>query len=199
MGIGKYILTSLLSVLFAAVTLFLYQVYIGPRGNGGAQVTSQGPTIERLQKLAQLVTLNVSISDVIIAEGEGCKGSWLIRGDGLIGIDLDHAQIVDKNEEVKQASIRLPRPHVLQSRVDHNRTKTWRVEKQNWFGTDPDALRDTVMQKAQELVQQAADSDANISQAKIHAEEIIKNLYSEFGWTVTVTWQDSSPQPTTSK
>jgi hypothetical protein len=36
-------------------------------------VQSQGPTIERLERLSQLVTTRVSVADVLVGEGEGIR------------------------------------------------------------------------------------------------------------------------------
>jgi hypothetical protein len=56
---------------------------------------------------------------VLVGEGEGCRGAWLIRGDALIGVDLSRAQILDKDDEARRATVRFPPPGVLQARVDH--------------------------------------------------------------------------------
>ena len=163
------------------------------------RVESLGPTVERLAKLAQLVTVKVTVSDVLIGEGEGNKGAWLIKGDALIGIDVAHPEILETNDEAKTAKVRLPLPHVVNARVDHDRTRTWKVEKLSWvpflFAGDPDALRDNVMKQAQAMVQNYAESPENIAMAKTHAEEVIRNLYAQFGWNVEVTWQDAPSRP----
>ena len=153
-------------------------------------VQSQGPTIERLERLNQLVTTRVSVADVLVGEGEGCRGVWLIRGDALIAVDLGQARITARREDAKQATILLPEPEVLQPRVDHQRTRTWEVRRLAWlpWNADQDRLRDTVMAQAQQLVVQAAGSAENIQQAKIAAETILKTLYAEVGWSITVQW-----------
>ena len=93
-----------------------------------AVVSSQGPTIERLERLSHLVSSRVSVADVLIGEGDGCHGAWLIRGDALLAVDLTHAQISEKDEAARRATILLPQPGILQPRVDHSRTKTWEVK-----------------------------------------------------------------------
>ena len=154
-------------------------------------VQSQGPTIERLERLSQLVTTRVSIADVLVGEGDGCRGAWLIRGDALIAVNLDQARITARREDTRQATLLLPQPEVLQPRVDHQRTRTWEVRRLAWlpWNADQDRLRDTVMLQAQQLVAQAAGSAENIQQAKIAAETILKALYAEVGWEVQVTWE----------
>ncbi len=154
-------------------------------------VRSQGPTIERLERLNQLVTTRVSVADVLVGEGEGCRGAWLIRGDALIAVNLSQARITARHEDTKQATIVLPQPVVLQPRVDHRHTRTWEVRRMAWlsWNADQDRLRDTVMLQAQQLVAQAAGSAENIQQARIAAETILKALYAEVGWDVQVTWE----------
>lgn len=162
-----------------------------------AQVQSQGPSIERLQRLSQLVTLKVTISDVLIGESEGCRGSWLIRGDALLGIDLAQANIIDRDDAARRATLLLPAPIVLHPRVDHRRTKTWQVRRMAWlpWNADEDRLRDAVMQQAQELVTHAAGSAENFSQAQAAAESAITTFFSEVGWQVKVTWMPESANP----
>ena len=154
-------------------------------------VTSQGPTIERLERVSTLVASRVYVADVLIGEGSGCRGAFLIRGDALLAIPLDKAG--DRQGRVRKAcTIRLPPPEVLQARVDHSRTKTWEVKTTTWipFGTDQDALRDEVMHQAQLMVAQAAGSKENIEQAKRSAEAIIGALYEHVGSTVQTVWQE---------
>jgi hypothetical protein len=156
-------------------------------------VTSQGPTIERLQRLSHLVTSHVYVADVLIGEGEGCRGAWLIRGDALEACNLAKATIIEKNESDRTAAIRLPQPEVLQARVDHEKTKTWEVRSTTWipWQADQDRLRDEVMLQAQRLVAQAAASKENIDQAQQQAEVVIASLYEHVGWTVRIVWQET--------
>ena len=86
-------LAVFVAVALLGLTMGLWH-YLG-RGKPTA-VLSQGPTVERLQRLAHLVTTRVYIADVLVGEGEGCRGAWLIKGDALIGIDLSQAKIVEQ-------------------------------------------------------------------------------------------------------
>jgi hypothetical protein len=162
------------------------------------KVTSQGPTIERLERLAQLITTRVHVADVLVGEDQGCQGSWLIRGDGLLGIDLGRTEIIDRDEQARQATIVLPQPCVLQARVDHEKTRTWEVRRTSWvpWRGDKDALRDSVMREAQKLVAQAANSPENLAHARTAAEAILQGFYEEVGWRVRVRWKaDEVVQP----
>ena len=161
-------------------------------------VHSQGPTVERLEQLASLVVTRVFVADILVGEGNGCRGAWLIRGDALIAVNLGQASIIEKNETAKRATIRLPQPEVLQARVDHEKTQIWELRTTTWipWAADKDSLRDAVMAQAQRLVGHAAGSAEDIEQAKAAAESAIRGFYSEVGWQITLVWAsqaDSKP------
>jgi len=165
-------------------------------------IQSQGPTTERLTQLSHLAAARIFISDVLVGEGNGCKGAWLIRGDALIAVDLSKAAVVEKDEAKKRATIRLPTPEVLQARVDHERTRVFEVKSTTWipWASDSDSLRDAVYAHAQRLVAHAAGSPENIGQAKTSAETVIRGFYSEVGWQITLVWPSpADPKPSAVK
>ena len=182
-----------LGLLVVAVLLTIVRWWPSRQGKS-ATFISQGPTVERLERLSHLVTTRVYVADVLTAEAEGHRGAWLIRGDGLIAVNLARASIVAKDDQVKHATLRLPQPEVLQARVDHTRTRTWEVRKTTWvpWGGDQDKLRDCVMRHAQQLVAHAAGSPENLGQAKAATEAMVRGFYEEFGWQVRVTWESDS-------
>ena len=176
-----------LATSLVAVALVLPRLQPSP---ASITIRSEGPTIQRIERLSRLVSSRVTVADVLVGEGDGCRGSWLIRGDALLGVDLSRAQILDKDDDARRATVRLPPPEVMQARVDHQRTKTWEVRRMTWlaWNADQDRLRDEVMRQAQQLVSQAAGSTENLQQARTAAEAIIAAFYSEVGWQVQVTW-----------
>ena len=180
-------------ILCLLLAAFALSIALMPRLNPpppAITIQSQGPTLQRLDRLSQLVTMRVCVADFLIGEGEGHCGAWLIKGDALIGLDLRQARIVEKDEQTRRASICLPGPAVLQSRVDHQRTRTWEVKKTGWvpWSGDADKLRDQVMCEAQKLVARAAGAEDNLAQAKAAAETVIRSFYEEVGWQVEVAW-----------
>jgi hypothetical protein len=164
------------------------------RTNASDLVSFTGtPTVERLERLKELVTLRVHIADVLTAEGSGYKGAWLIKGDALLCVDLNRARITDKDEPHKHLVVHLPKPHVLQPRVDHNRTLTWDVEKTSWipFSGNQSALCNQAMKQAQQLVEHAASSDEYLQEARVPAEAAVKLYCKELGWEADVQWENA--------
>ena len=181
-----------LSALLAGVALFGFSYHRFELPWSPVAVTSQGPTVSRLERLSRLVTGRVYVVDVLVGETDNCRGAWLIKGDALLAIDLDHAQITEKNDQTRKATILLPQPTILQPRVDHEHTRTWEVRNMAWlpWHSDQDRVRDAVMRQAQHLVSQAAAAKENIDQAKRAAEIIIRSFYDEVGWDVKVVWEE---------
>jgi hypothetical protein len=161
------------------------------------QVTSTGPTIEKLEKLSHLVTHRVTVADVLTASENNYRGSWIIKGDALLSVDLGAAEIRDKNLTLRKAKIILPQPRAIQPRVDHNKTILWSIEKGNGlayvkaslgFG-DSNNLRNNAMKTAQRLVEEACRSSDCIKESRERTAMLLHNLYSELGWDVEIEWR----------
>ena len=90
----------------------------------------------------------------------------------------------------------LPEPQVFQPRVDHSRTRTWSVERVAWlpWHADQDALRDAVYLRARSSWTTPLTPPRTSRPRRSTAETVLKGLYSEVGWQLTVTWHsvDSS-------
>jgi len=140
------------------------------------------------------VALRIEVADILVAQGNGCRGVWLLKGDSHLSVDMGQAKIADKHDDTKQATIILPEPQVLAPRIDHSRTRTWSVERVTWlpWNADQDALRDAVYAEGQKLVAHTAASAENLQAARVTAEVVIKSLYSEVGWQLTVKWGSTS-------
>lgn len=187
----EIVLILAVAVLLAMLVMPLLQ-WLGFVGDGRTEFQSSGPTVTQLESLAELVPLRVHIADVLVAEGESYRGSWLVKGDAVISVSLKGARIENRDDSRKTAIIVLPPPRVLQARVDHERTKTWNVEKSSWvpFVGNPDRLRDSAMQHAQKLIEEAAQEEKNLNYARETAAIVLKSMYRLNGWDVDVQWSD---------
>jgi len=143
----------------------------------------------------------VNVADVLVAEGEGYRGSWLIKGDALLSIDLSQAKVVTINNQLRTATIHLPQPKVSSPRVDFTRSKTWDVEKVTWipWGGDQGVLRDLAMLHAQQLVEFAAGTEENMEHARTSTSRVVGSIYRMVDWDVTIEWEEvpkrSTPPP----
>ena len=156
------------------------------------QIRSLGPTISQLERISELVPIRIHVADVLIAEGEGFRGAWLIRGDAVLACDVSRAKIMQIDSTARSATLRLPQLRVTSARVDHERTKTWNVEKTSWWpwsGGNQNALRDTAMFHAQQLIEETALSERNLEPAKAQTVLLIQQMYEVVGWNVSVEWE----------
>lgn len=184
------ILALVLIAAIAGVLVYLRQLRVVPPPP--IVVSSSGPTIQRLERLSQLVTSKVTICDVLIGVSEDSKGAFLIRGDALIGLDLSKAVITEKDDARRQATIQLPQPRVILARVDHERSKVYEFRTTSWipWHAQPGRLLEEAMLQSQRMVTQAANSPENIEQARRQAEVIITALYEHLGWTLKIVFQE---------
>ncbi len=185
--------TIVIVVLVAVVVGFVAGILVHDASSHRPTVmASFGPTVTELQKLAELVTTKVYVADVLIGESPKYRGSWLIKGDALIAVDMNKAAVVSRDDDAKTASVRLPVPRVVQPRVDHEKTRTWDVERRTWkpwVPGSPDELRDEAMRQAQQLVTDAAGNEEALQYAKRRAETLIPQFYEMVGWKVQVVWE----------
>jgi hypothetical protein len=156
---------------------------------------STGPTVIQLERLRQLVSTRVHVADVLVGESRWLEGAWIIRGDALLAVDMCQAEVEDRDEQARTATILLPQPAVLSARVDHERTQQWDIKSRSWIplaGTllgDRRALEQEAMQQAQRLVERAAGTDENAATARRGAEGMLAEFYGAVGWRVSVRWK----------
>lgn len=155
-------------------------------------VHSMLPTVIQLERIGHLTTARVHITDVLWAEGEGYRGSWLVSGDARLSCDVSKARIENIDMAKRTATIRLPPPQVISARVNHEKTKTWSVEKTTWLPWkwgDQDVMRNAAMIHSEKLIETAAGSDQHLVSAKVQAEFLIRQLYEFIDWKIEVQWE----------
>lgn len=185
------LLLVLILVSFLIALSVGFGFWLGRTISARTNVRSMGPTVTQLEQIGELTSTRVHVTDVLGAEGEGYRGSWLINGDALLSCDVSTAKIVHFDAEARTATIKLPPLHVISARVDHGRTKNWSVEKTTWLPWrwgDQGIMRDAAMFHAQQLVETAAGSERHLGPAKAQAELLIRQIYDFVEWKVTVEW-----------
>ena len=144
------------------------------------QTRSLGPTVSQLEKIGELASARIHVTDILMADGEGFRGAWLIKGDALLACDVSLAKILNLNPTARTATLRLPPLRVTSARVDHTKTKTWSVEKKTWLpwsGGNQTVFSDAAMHHAQQLIETTAASSQHLEQSKAQAELLIGRMY----------------------
>ena len=182
-------------VLMLTVVLLSSRWLIPPSFFWPAQTfTSTGPTITQIQAQGDLVTLKVTVGDVLESNDGTFQGVWLVKGDSLIAVDLRKAKLKSINEDKRQLLIQLPNPRAISPRLDHEKTKTYKIGRSTIFaipGWGDDAqLRDNAMKEAQRLVQCACSRSDIVEQARSNAMIMIRAMYRMANYDIEVEWID---------
>ena len=161
-------------------------------------IVDTGPTVVRLEKLAELATLRVHVSDVLVAENASwagtIRGAWLIKGDALLSVDLKRAKVLSSDAGTRKIVLLLPNPRVIQPRVDHNKTVVYDWQKGLLRSSDvaKEVWKDA-MKHAQQLVEQVAAEPEQIDLGRAQTESALTQVYSYAGWDLQVQWEDQKP------
>lgn len=190
----RLLLTGFLLLILVAISVG-YGIWLGRSQAvppAPTKVNSMAPTVIQLERLGELTTTRVHVTDVLWALGQGYRGSWLVSGDAMLSCDLSKATIANVNLVTRTATIQLPSLHVISARIDHEKTKTWSVEKTTWLPWrlgDQGVMRDAAMSHAQKLIETAAGAEYHLDSAKAHAELLIRQMYDFVEWKVDVEWE----------
>jgi hypothetical protein len=200
---GRCLIALLLQALIAltALAILLAQAVALLRGwDPGVRETppsfsSPGPTIVQLERLQQLVSTRVHLTDVLVGESRWLEGSWIIQGDALLAVDMSKAEVKDRDEKARTATIILPHPAVLSARVNHERSQEWDIKSRSWIPLagsllgDRRAIEQQAMLQAQQLVERAAGREDNAATARQGVESMLAEFYRAVGWQVSVCWK----------
>jgi hypothetical protein len=154
-------------------------------------IRSAGQPVIQLERIGELAPVRIHVADVLVAEGEGYRGAWLIKGDALITCDFSLAKLLEVDAVGRRARLQLPPLKVTSARIDFGKTKTWSVENTTWLpwsAGDQDVFRDAAMFHAQQLVEDAALSEASIEMAREQTELIVRQVYKAVDWNINIEW-----------
>ena len=158
-------------------------------------ITQSAPTVERVEALGDLCVLRVRLSDMLEAESPDYRAAWLIIGDALISIDLRKVRL-ESDAQAKTLRMQMPPLHVIQPRVDHERTRWWDTRSirwhNGWFTSDKTAksarLTQAAMIEAQRLIEKVSQRPEFMGDARKSAEAIVRAMYSGTGYSVSFQW-----------
>ena len=188
MSRNQKVLAAVVAVLVVVACLAAVWVFVL---HGGDAIRWRSDFhIDRLEELSELVTLRVQVSDVLCAEAKGVRAAFLVAGDAVISVDMGLAQVANRDDAARTATLLLPAPAVLNARVDHRRTLTYDVRRRLFTSSRAESrVRDAAMARAQGLIEVAAGSKENIGRARSNAEKTLRLLFKRLGWDVEIAWQ----------
>ena len=157
-------------------------------GRGETTVT-HGVVVERIRAVAQLVTSETTVRDVVVYEnrrlGSTKRSLVVVTGKVMAGIDLDTGTQVDVDERARRVHVVLPRAKVLGVEVTQLRTYDERSGLWNPFRP---ADRDTIYFLARQQLISGAGELGVTAHAEESARRLLGALIHADGYTVDVTF-----------
>jgi hypothetical protein len=162
---------------------------------------SHGIVVERIRSVAQLVTSETTVRDVVVYQnsrlGSTKRSLVVVTGRVMAGIDLDSGTQVDLDHDARRIRVVLPRAKVLSVEVTQLRTYDERSGLWNPFRP---ADRDTIYQLAREQLISAAGELGVATHAEESARRLLGALIHADGYTLDVAFSATPPpavkQPT---
>jgi hypothetical protein len=156
-------------------------------------------TIQQIQELAQLLTVQADVADIqettLTGRPGGIRALLLVRGDFRLASDLSQARLEDVDPDKKTATLILPPPQVLAPRLDHQRTRLFALQTFGLWVLIPGDRAETSVSnsayaEAQRIVAVAAQSPQIVQRARKQAEVVLGCFFTAIGWQVQVRWAD---------
>ncbi|MFY9554498.1 MAG: DUF4230 domain-containing protein [Blastocatellia bacterium] len=146
--------------------------------------------VERVQKVAKLVSSETTLRDVIIYEdtwyGSTKRSLVVVTGKILAGINLDAGNSVQVDEAAKRITITLPQPGILG--IEITELKTYDEQRGLWNPFNA-SDRDALFQRAREQLEKAS-RELNLTEtARQSARELLEGMFASSGYAVDVLYQ----------
>ena len=146
--------------------------------------------VERVQKVAKLVSSETTLRDVIIYEdtwyGSTKRSLVVVTGKVLAGINLDAGNSVQIDEKARRITITLPQPGILG--IEITEMKTYDEQRGLWNPFNA-ADRDALFQRAREQLEQTSRDLKITETARQSARELLEGMFAANGYSVEVVYQ----------
>jgi len=151
---------------------------------------SHSVAVERVQKVAKLVSSETTLRDVIVYEdtwyGSTKRSLVVVTGKVLAGIDLDAGNSVQIDDKAKKITITLPQPNILG--IEITEMKTYDEQRGLWNPFSA-ADRDILFQRAREQLE-TTSRDLKITEtAQLSARELLEGMFTSNGYSVEVVYK----------
>jgi uncharacterized protein DUF4230 len=167
---------------------------VGSFTHPGSTTITQSVVVERMREVAQLVTSETTLRDVVLYRnsrlGSTKRSLVVVTGRILTGFDLDRGTEVRVEQAGRRIHLTLPRAAVLG--VEVTELKTYDEERGLWNPFRP-ADRDSIFQLARRQLVATAGELALTRHAEESARRLIPALVSVEGYTTDVSFGPGAP------
>jgi len=183
--IGGTVVVGFLSII--GLTWLTSRLSSGQLNN---TTVSHSLVVERVQKVAKLVSSETTLRDVIIYEdtwyGSTKRSLVVVTGKVLAGIDLKGGSPVQIDEKAKRITITLPQPGILA--VEITEMQTYDEQRGLWNSFNA-ADRDALFQRAREKLEKTSVELKTTETAQQSARELLESMFTSNGYKVDVVFQ----------
>jgi len=167
---------------------------VGSFTHPGSTTITQSVVVERMREVAQLVTSETTLRDVVLYQnsrlGSTKRSLVVVTGRILTGFDLDRGTEVRVEQAGRRIHLTLPRAAVLG--VEVTELKTYDEERGLWNPFRP-ADRDSIFQLARRQLVATAGELALTRHAEESARRLIPALVGVEGYTTDVSFGPGAP------
>ena len=167
---------------------------VGSFTHPGSTTITQSVVVERMREVAQLVTSETTLRDVVLYRnsrlGSTKRSLVVVTGRILTGFDLDRGTEVRVEQAGRSIHLTLPRAAVLG--VEVTELKTYDEERGLWNPFRP-ADRDSIFQLARRQLVATAGELALTRHAEESARRLIPALVGVEGYTTDVSFGPGAP------
>ena len=167
---------------------------VGSFTHPGSTTITQSVVVERMREVAQLVTSETTLRDVVLYRnsrlGSTKRSLVVVTGRILTGFDLDRGTEVRVEQAGRRIHLTLPRAAVLG--VEVTELKTYDEERGLWNPFRP-ADRDSIFQLARRQLVATAGELALTRHAEESARRLIPALVGVEGYTTDVSFGLGTP------
>jgi len=156
-------------------------------------------TIDQIRLLQQLVTAKLVVTELVTTTSAGHTGSMVVvvaaKGELVLGVDLQDAELVNVNQASRQATLVLPAPRLLDVHVDHGHSRVLMISSHGLWQLLPadsaiDArLIDRAYAAAEQQLQTLQVPADALQRARRQAETVLQAFVGRLGWTLKFRWQ----------
>ncbi len=146
-------------------------------------------TVEKIEKIGKLELVKINIKDVIEQTKArefylpDAKAVLIVSGEVFAGIDLEKVKKEDVVDSGTKISITLPKPEIILSKVNHEKSKVYNVE---WGGFSTASLVDEAYKNAElKIIEEAAETGYEEACKKM-AKALLLPIFSELSGKETI-------------
>jgi hypothetical protein len=151
-------------------------------------------SVDKIEKMGKLELVRVNIKDVVEQTRErpfylpNAKAVLIIAGEVFAGIDLEKVKKDDITDSGSQVTICLPKPEILMSKVNHDKSKIYNVE---WGGFSTATLVDEAYKNAELSIIEEAGKTGYEETCKNNAKALLTPIFRELsGKEVFITFKN---------